>query len=156
MFNSMTYGFKIFNKQAWSYHNKSVTQMALIKRKQTCFDPSVSLCSRLRTGLPWGTMQTIPFLILVPFVTLAKLKLLVGPLSGTLGVGDQQYMQRFEIGVAYPSLPIYYFCFIQRLYHLLAKKWLYHNDMWACFVTSNFKDKMECKILCASRDQSHT
>ena len=37
-------------------------------------------------------MQTIPFLILVPFVALAKLKLLVGPLSGTLGVGDQQYM----------------------------------------------------------------
>jgi len=23
-------------------------------------------------------------------------------------------------------------------------------------VTPNFKDKMECKILCASRDQSHT
>jgi hypothetical protein len=60
--------------------------MPLTKRKQTYFDPSVSLCSRLRTRVTLGSYANYSFSHLVPFVALAKLKPLVGPLSCTLGV----------------------------------------------------------------------
>jgi len=35
--------------------------MPLVKRKQTCFDPSVSLCSRLRTGVTLGNYANYSF-----------------------------------------------------------------------------------------------